>query len=195
MAITSSEILNKVNQITGRGFESVDDIKVNLEEALIQIGEQGALRKTSTSGSTTAGQSYIDAPSDLLSLEKVYIDDVLYDFITWEEYLDNCIRGVVLRDGKIYIRPNPTSSQSYTIYYSKTHAGDADNIEFDDRYKPAIYRLVASKVYDDYEQIEKADRQRQLYRIELQRLIDNQPDNTPLIVQGRRGEPIKSDYE
>jgi hypothetical protein len=102
---------------------------------------------------------------------------------------------VVLRDGKIYIRPNPTSSQSYTIYYSKTHAGDADNIEFDDRYKPAIYRLVASKVYDDYEQIEKADRQRQLYRIELQRLIDNQPDNTPLIVQGRRGEPIKSDYE
>ena len=89
--------------------------------------------------------------------------------LTWHEYINQTRRGIstVKYTGVLSRRQRDTT---YTLYYARLHPADMDHILLPDRFTSAIVYGTASKLYENYELNEHADRMRIRYELELRRL-------------------------
>jgi len=167
-----TDILSRVNQITGRAETDIDDI---LLEALVEIADRTCILKTSATGTLSASTNTISKPAGLIVINAFDLDGDILDAITFEEYLANKLPGYVLRGSSIYVKPADNTDRSYTIYYSKKPVAVSELSDFGSEFQPAIVRLVASKVYDNYEITDKRNEQYALFENELAKLsIDDE---------------------
>jgi len=177
MSILKATVLSRVNKICKRSETDIDDI---LFEALLTISKRTGILTTQATGTTTAGQAYITKPSDLAGklIHSVQLDsDDPLRPITWQQYLFNNRPGFCLHNGRIYLRPNPTGNESYTVDYSQKATSVADLSEFDDDAEETIVRLTAGKLYEKYERYSEAENQLILYNLALKGLSGDTPDD------------------
>lgn len=170
MSIAVSDILARVNQITGRELTTVNE---QLLEACNDIALRTGSLKASASGTIAANTNSATAPTDMLAdtaVEAFYLDDEILSAISYDEYLEGRIRGYCIYNGTIYVKPSSNEARTYTLNYLKKHAAIGANLEFPDTFKPAILRLTTALVYEDYEMNERAMYQRQLYEAEMVKL-------------------------
>ncbi len=173
MAITETDILTRVNQITKREETS---ILSELAEVLNELSERLWAVKNSTTGTLSANTNSLACPSDFIEVDVLEVDDEELDRITYEEFKQGYIDGYAVYDGNIYVNPTPNSSKTYTLYYFAYHAAvvSGGTISFKDKYKNAIIYGVCEKVYDNYEINDRAEYMRQKFEIELAKFP---PDN------------------
>ncbi len=173
MAITETNILSRVNQITGREETS---ILTELAEVLEELSYRLYAIKSSAAGTLSANTSSFAVPSDFIDVDVLEVDDEELDRITYEEYKQGYINGYAVYNGNIYVNPTPGSDKTYTLYYFGYHAAvsSGGTISFNDKYKNAIIYGVCEKVYDNYEINDRAEYMRKKFEIELAKYP---PDN------------------
>ena len=175
MDTTKAEILTQVNKNCKRAETDIDDI---LLAAMREISIRTGILTTVATGSTTAGQAYISAPTDLAAnlIYSLYLgDDKPLDRITWKQYLNNNFGGWCLYKKRIYLRPNPTSARTYTLEYSQID-DDVAAIGLPDEYEPTLVELTCAKLYRKYEMFDKIEPAIVLYERELMMVFDDATD-------------------
>ena len=172
MAIAAADILTRINQITQRELTQAA-FNPLLLEACNEIASRTGFLRTSQSGTINAGTNTDTGPTDILSdsaVETFELGTDVLDPISFEEWKQEKSRGYAVYNGTIYVRPTQNNNKSYTMWYYRTHGAIGTNLEFPDIYQAAIVRLAASKVYDDFEIVDKAQYQNNLYENELTKL-------------------------
>lgn len=166
---TEADILARVNQITGRNETTITEI---LFEVLTDLACRTMALETEVSGTTVAGQDYINAPSDMagVSIDSICVDGEYLDPITWHEFTRGVIKGYCFRANKIYVSPTPDAAVAYTVYYAKKHPADTTSILFPSTFQKAILHGVAMRIYENYEINDKLADQTDLYENEVRKL-------------------------
>jgi len=158
MAILKATILTRVNKICKRSETDIDDI---LLESLEEISLRKGVLTSLATGVCVADTAYVSAPSDLAGkqIHSFYINtDKPKRQITYSQILNNNIPGYCLYNDKIYLRPTPDGTETYTVDYSAV-ATDVDSITFPDEFLSLIVRLTAAKLYEKYERYDEVENQ------------------------------------
>lgn len=184
--LVDSDIRTRVRQITKR--DNTDDL-TNTEideytlEACREISKRTLCLKESITGTLAADGNTITAPTDMIpshaAIDALYLDSTLLDPITFDEWRVGKLSGYAYRNDTIYINPAANTSCSYTLYYSKYHPSSVDFISLNDDFKMAIVFFVCKKIYDDYEQPDKALENEQKYENEL--IKHDIPEELPVV--------------
>jgi len=176
MTIAKADILVSVNKICKRAETDIDNI---LLEAMEEISRRTGAIPALATGTTTANQEYVAAPTDLAGnlIHSIYLGtDRPLGILTWTQYLNNnYYSGYCLYKDRIYLRPTPgDSTTQYNLEYSKID-DDVDNIELPDDFKPALTRLTAAKLYEKYERYDEVEKQITLFERLLRQLQGHRP--------------------
>lgn len=161
--LTEADILTRVNQITGRAESS---ITTYLQEVLEDISKRTFALEAEETGNTTAGQSYVDKPADMVGdmIASVVIDDEPIYPISWNEWTLDDEPGYCFRADRIYLRPTPDGATAYTVYYSRIHPDvTVEGILFPVTFRDVIIQGVSAKVYESYEITDKQAERMGLY--------------------------------
>lgn len=167
--LTKEIILDRVNQITRREETSIDTL---LYAVLTDITERTLCLKTQTGGTLSAGDASVSKPDDMApgAVFSLVVDGDDLPPLTWHEYINQTRRGYIDRQNTLAFYPAVNADTTYTLYYARLHPADMDHILLPDRFTSAIVYGTASKLYENYELNEHADRMRIHYELELRRL-------------------------
>jgi len=180
MAITSAEILTAVNRKLNR---SETDIDTQIKEILYDISSRGNFLKSSstiTAADSTASTSAPDLMKEPIAL---YITGGNYlDEITYDEYMqfiedqssvsESEPEQYALLDDTFYWKNRPDTDYTVNIDYYKYHA-DSTTVEFDDRFRWAIYDGVAMAVARDLKLTDQFQIQGVSYEAKIASLLAN----------------------
>lgn len=173
-SLTSAIIRTRVRQITKRDNVTDltnDEIDDAIKEAVREISKRTLCLKASTTGTLSADSNTITIPTDMIpsraAVEAIYLNTKLLDPITFDEWRAGKMTGWAYRDGVIYISPSSNMGRSYTLYYRKYHPSSVATITLNDDFKMAIVFFGCKKIYDDYEQPDKAIENETKYENEL----------------------------
>jgi hypothetical protein len=158
MSIALTTVRARGRQITRRDNETDfpnTDLDPLILEACREISKRLLCIKGETTGTLSGDGTSITKPSDMVdsqsAIDNLYLDTVVLDPLTFDEWRVGHVRGYAYRNGVIYIVPTSDNDRSYTLYYSKVHGALSTNLEFDDDLKMAVVWLTCKKIYENYE--------------------------------------------
>ena len=158
MSIALTTVRARARQITRRDNEVEfpdTDLDALILEACLEISKRLLCLKTDTTGTLSGDGTSITKPSDMVdsqsAVDNLYLDTVVLDPLTFDEWRMGNVRGYAYRNDTIYISPTSDNDRSYILSYSKVHGALGTNLEFDDDLKMAVIWLTNKKIYENYE--------------------------------------------
>jgi len=158
MSIALTTVRARARQITRRDNEVEfpnADLDVLILEACREISQRLLCLKAEATGTLSGDGTSITKPADMVdsqsAVDNLYLDSVVLDPLTFDEWRMGNVRGYAYRNGTIYINPTSDNDRSYILSYSKVHGVLGVNLEFDDDLKMAAIWLTCKRIYENYE--------------------------------------------
>jgi hypothetical protein len=177
MAITKTEILDKVNAITRRAETDIDDeIQAILRD--ISVRENFLFKESLLS--TTSGDNVYSLPADYkakLALTCEDSEEEVLIKIPFHVYLKNkesegsgTPEYFAIHNKFFWLLPIPDDVFTLTLHYAILHPMDADDILYDEEFRECIVQGTAWKVYERYEIFDRGEAKRIRYEAEINKL-------------------------
>jgi hypothetical protein len=150
-------------------WESDDTIDEEINNAIIDIVTKTGSLKKKTSDVTIADQDYITAPTDLLTLVELSVDDAPYTiFREREDFRRQSTTCALIWGANIYLKPTPVESALVIdIWHTYLPVEMSSSNPLPVVYQSAVIPYVLWQYFEEFGNSELATRWQNIYEIQL----------------------------